>query len=186
MSKRILAAIMVFVLCVSSFSFTPSVKAAETKETRANLAKGKTVYFSSEEGVSADGKVDTHAANAVDGDLSTCWAADGKPDGSNWDAQYPEWICVDLGKKCNLDEVDLVFEDKGRGRSYGYNIYISDTAPESGTREVPSGFTKVVDKSSNTTASTKDSPLKDVLTGKSARYVLVEVTSCSEYETTNK
>lgn len=186
MSKRILAAIMVFVLCVSSFSFTPSVKAAETKETRTNLAKGKTVYFSSEEGVSADGKVDTHAANAVDGDLSTCWAADGKPDGSNWDAQYPEWICVDLGKKCNLDEVDLVFEDKGRGRSYGYNIYISDTAPESGTREVPSGFTKVVDKSSNTTASTKDSPLKDVLTGKSARYVLVEVTSCSEYETTNK
>ncbi len=185
MAKRILAAVMVLVLCVSSFTYTPSAKAAETKAARTNLALNKNVYYSTQEGTSTGG-TNSHAVNAVDGDKATCWAADGKPNGTDWDAQYPEWICVDLGQKCDLEEVDLIFEDKGRGRSYGYNLYVSDTAPESGSRTLPAGFTKVVDKSSNTTASTKDSPLKDTLADVSARYVLVEVTSCSEYETTNK
>lgn len=45
-----------------------------------NLAKDKTVYFSSEEGTGTDGS-DTHATMAVDGVESTRWSALGKKNG---------------------------------------------------------------------------------------------------------
>ena len=66
MAKRILAAVMVLVLCVSSFTYTPSAKAAGTKAARTNLALNKNVYYSTQEGTSTDG-TNSHAVNAVDG-----------------------------------------------------------------------------------------------------------------------
>lgn len=181
MAKRILAAAMALVLCISGISFTPPSKAAEKGTARTNIALGKTVYCSSEEGTSTSG-ADTHAEKAVDGDVTTCWSANGKPDGQNWDAQYPEWICVNLGKKYNLDEIDITFEGKNGARYYGYNIYVSDTAPEEGKREVPAGYTKVVDKTANTTSTSSESPVQEALADTSAQYVLVEVTSCNQLD----
>lgn len=89
----------------------PPAQAAQPHAEQTNLALDKTVYYSSEEGTSTSG-ADTHAANAVDGDKTTCWSANGKPDGTNWDAQYPEWLCVDLGKPYNLSQINLIFEGK--------------------------------------------------------------------------
>lgn len=181
MTKKFLSAAMSFVLCVSSINVMPYAETAETKEearvSRENLALNKTVYFSSEEGTSTSG-VDTHAKNAVDGDSLTYWAANGKLNGVD-DAQYPEWICVDLGESYDIQEVDILFETKGRGRYYGYNIYVSDTAPTSNDYTIPDSFKKVVSKEDNTVSTTE--PAKEMLDSQKGRYVLVEVTSCNEY-----
>jgi len=178
MTKRILAVVMSFVLGISGINFTPPAKAAETvTETKENLALNKTVFFSSEEGTSTSG-TDTHAKNTVDGDKSTYWAAQGKNESGQDDAKYPEWICVDLGKSYTIQEIDLLLETKGRGRYYGYNIYLSDKAPITGVREVPSDFEKVVSKEDNTVSTTE--PAKETLENKKGRYVLVEITSCNE------
>ncbi len=66
MTKRLLAAAMAFILCISGISSAPPSKAAETKAAQTNMALGKTVYYSSEEGTSTNG-ADTHADRAVDG-----------------------------------------------------------------------------------------------------------------------
>ena len=182
-SKRVLAAAMAFVLIMAGIPFTSETVSAETISAKTNLALNKTVYFSSEEGTSTSG-ASTHAVNVVDGNESTCWAANGKPDGTNWDAQYPEWLCIDLGKEYDLSEVKIKFESKAGARYYGYNIYTSDTAPVSGTSEIPENFTKIVDKEDNT-VSTQNVYTEDTISGK-ARYVLVEVTSCNQLDTINK
>lgn len=183
MTKKFLAATMSFVLCVSGINVMPAEAAQTKQEVRENLALNKEVFFSSEEGTSTAGK-DTRAVKAVDGDTSTYWAANGKPNGVDDDAQYPEWICVDLGKSYDIQEVDVLFETKGRGRYYGYNIYISDTAPENNVSTVPDSFTKVVSKEDNTISTTE--PAKEMLDNQQGRYVLVEVTSCNEYNATAK
>lgn len=85
-----------------------------------------------------------------------------------------------------FNEIKIQFEDKGRGRYYGYNVYISDQVPVNNDRTVPYTFIKIVAKEDNKTATTETTPIIEQITDKKARYVLVEVTSCSEYETVNK
>lgn len=178
-TKRFVAVVLAVIMAVAGIPFTPSVKAAGETEGKTNLALNKTVYYSSEEGTSTSG-ADTHAANAVDGDEKTVWSANGKPDGTNWDAKYPEWLCVDLGKEYDLSDVRIKFESKNGARYYGYNIYTSNTAPENGMASVPTSFTKVVSKEDNT-VSTNTDYTKDSISVK-ARYVLVEVTSCNQLD----
>lgn len=109
--KRFTAILTASALFFTGIYFTPAAQAAGQQAEQTNLALNKTVYYSSEEGLSTSG-ADTHAVKAVDGDKTTCWSANGKPDGSNWDAQYPEWLCVDLGKTYNLNQINLIFEGK--------------------------------------------------------------------------
>ncbi len=182
MTKRFLAAVMSFVLGISGINFTPPAKAAETEtkeETKVNLALNKQVYFSSEEGTSTSG-VDTHAVKAVDGDTSTCWSASGS---AQQTPRYPEWICVDLGKSYTIQEVDLLLETKG-DRYYGYNIYVSDTAPENEQQEIPSSFKQVITKENNESP-TKE-PAIEKVNNERGRYVLVQITNCSAYTGGNK
>ncbi len=159
----------------------PPAQAAQPHAEQTNLALDKTVYYSSEEGTSTSG-ADTHAANAVDGDKTTCWSANGKPDGTNWDAQYPEWLCVDLGKPYNLSQINLIFEGKNGARYYGYNVYVSNKAPESGDRTLPEGFEKILSREDNTQSTSAASPITENITDGSGRYVLVEVTSCNQLD----
>ena len=91
--------LVLVLICVPKLS---AVHAAEPEPT--NLALGKTVYFSSDEGVSTQGK-DTRAVNAVDGDRNTWWTAQTKNASGDWDAQYPEWLCVDLVASTTLPEL---------------------------------------------------------------------------------
>ena len=182
MTKRFLAAVMSFVLGISGINFTPPAKAAETEtkeETKVNLALNKQVYFSSEEGTSTSG-ADTHAVKAVDGDTSTCWSASGS---AQQTPRYPEWICVDLGKSYTIQEVDLLLETKG-DRYYGYNIYVSDTAPENEQQEIPSSFKQVITKENNENP-TKE-PAIEKVNNEKGRYVLVQITNCSAYTGGNK
>ena len=178
--KRLTAILTAAALCITSVYFASPVQAAEPGDSQTNLALNKTVYFSSEEGTSTSG-ADTHAVKAVDGDKATCWSANGKPNGKDWDAQYPEWLCVDLGKEYDLDGVSLIFEGKNGARYYGYNIYVSNEAPESGNRALPDGFEKIVSREDNTQSTSTDT-IMETITDVSGRYVLVQVTSCNQLD----
>ena len=93
LAKRLLSLGLAAAMCMTGLSF-PSIQAQEPPGE--NLALGKTVLVSSEEGTSSQG-ADTYRENAVDGNPSTCWTARTKDTAGNWDASYPEWLCVDLG-----------------------------------------------------------------------------------------
>lgn len=176
--KRLLAFVMAAEMCLTGL-YIPNniVNAAETE--KVNLALNKTVYFSSEEGTSSQG-VDTHAVNAVDGDKDTAWVAKTKDSNGAWDAKYPEWLCVDLGAVYNISDIDLRFESKGGARIYDYNIYTSsDMAPTGGTSTVPNGYTKILEKTGNTESGVQTTA---TFTDKTARYVLIEITSCNQYD----
>lgn len=182
-TKRMVAVILAVIMVVAGIPFTPSVKAAGETEGKTNLALNKTVYFSSEEGTSNTG-VNTSAQNAVDGKEDTCWTAQARNLEGTWISKYPEWLCVDLGNEYDLSTVKLMFEKKDGKRYYGYNIYTSNTAPTSETESIPETFTKIVDKENNTTV-TDNIFIEDAVSGK-ARYVLIEVVSCSQYDASTK
>jgi hypothetical protein len=142
-----------------------------------NIVLHKPVYASSEEGIGSDG-ASTVAENIVDGDESSRWAAQTKNAAGEWDAKYPEWICVDLGAVYNIAKIDLVFESKAN-RTYDYKIYTSlDTVPEEKQGPVPAGFTEVYARIGNTEVG-KQSAI--TLEETQARYVLIEMLSCSAY-----
>ncbi len=177
--KRLLAFVLATDLCLTGL-YIPGIGSANAAEpSEVNLALNKRVYCSSEEGTSAQG-VDTHAVNAVDGDRGTWWVAKTKDSSLAWDAKYPEWLCVDLGTECNIDSIDLEFESKAGARTYDYKIYSSvDTAPTEETSTVPSGYTEILDKSGNTESGVQT---KATFTGETARYILVEIISCNQYD----
>lgn len=155
----------------------------ETKGLYTNLALNKLVYCSSEEGISTQGK-STVAENAVDGNKETAWTAfvNNGTNGAE-DARYPEWLCVDLGDVYEIGKIDLQFEAKG-GRTYDYRIYTSlDTVPEEKRGDIPQDYTMIFEKKDN-----KESGVQQSLpfTGKTARYVLVEITKCSAYSSQAK
>lgn len=142
-----------------------------------NLALNHPAYASSKEGTATDGS-STTAASAVDGDASTRWTAfiNNGPNGEE-DAYYPEWLCVDLGGRVQLNRIDLTLESKG-GRTYDYNVYVSTTtAPPSGREEIPDGFTLLYSRTNNTESGQQST----ISTSAVARYVLVEITGCSAY-----
>lgn len=162
----------------------PSVSYAnETRAVQVNRALNKTVYCSSEEGTSSQG-TDTHGVNAVDGKNNTCWTAQTKDGTGAWDAKYPEWICVDLGKEYNVDKISLQLESKSGARTYDYKIYTSvNTAPTEGTSAIPDDYTVILDKTGNTESGVQTPA---TFTDETARYVLVEITACNQYNVTQK
>ena len=178
-TKKWLALLLAVILCVP----VVQLPAMEAEAAVTNLALNKTVYCSSEEGASGTLGTTTTAEMAVDGKTNTCWTAATKDAANNWDAKYPEWLCVDLGKAYEIDRIEIQFESKGGARYYGYNVYTaSDIAPTEGTSDVPAGYTKVADRENNTVTGVQD-PVTGVGT---ARYVLIEVTYCNQYNTSQK
>ena len=154
-----------------------TIPAGETVTFDEDCTVENPAYASSEEGTATDGS-STTAASAVDGDGSTRWTAfiNNGPDGEE-DAYYPEWLCVDLGGRVQLNRIDLALESKG-GRTYDYNVYVSTTtAPPSGRGEIPDGFTLLYSRTNNTESGQQST----ISTSAVARYVLVEITGCSAY-----
>ncbi|MCD8120473.1 MAG: discoidin domain-containing protein [Lachnospiraceae bacterium] len=150
-----------------------------------DLALNKTVYASSEEGTASDGATTT-ADMAVDGSVGSRWVAQTQDTSGNWDAQYPEWLCVDLGEVCDITSLELLLESKN-DRTYEYEIWVSeDVSPEGeGTDFDPesAGYTKVYATDGNETSGQQETLELD---GVSARYVLVRITSCSLYSSSAK
>lgn len=168
------------VLCATGFT-VPGIQAAEPSQE--NLALNKTVIVSSEEGTSAQG-TDTHGYSAVDGKTNTCWTARTKNSSGDWDASYPEWLCVDLGEEYSISAIDLQLESKGGQRVYDYKIYSStDTPPTGGSQEIPQGFELLLDRTGNTVSGVQ--PTAE-FTDQTARYVLVEILSCNQYSSSAK
>lgn len=179
--KRFCAIVATSAMFFTNIYSPMPILAMQTKTNQTNLALNKTVYYSSEEGTSSTG-TDTHARNAVDGDMTTYWAANGKPNGTNWDAQYPEWLCVDLGKEYKIDEINLVFDGRDGKRWYGYNIYVSNNAPVNGEYIISNDFQKVVSREDNKQSTSASTPIIESITDTTGRYVLIEVTSCNQYD----
>lgn len=137
-----------------------------------NLALGRPVSFSSEEGTSTSG-TDTHGYNLTDGDVTTNWAAATK----NGQANYPEWIAADLGEVCDISAIETYFY-KPQDRIYQYKLWGSLDGQE---------YTLLQDCSDN-----KEKPGEDgnyIFTaepGTKARYIKVEVTGNSAFDGGNK
>ena len=110
-----------------------------------DLALYKSVYFSSEEGISLDKKKNTHGYNVNDGVKSTAWVADTRAWGG---AIYPEWIGVDLGEICTVNGFELRFETKGE-RIYHYQILASTYSPLFNYESIAPDFKLVLDQSAN-------------------------------------
>ncbi len=171
--------LLVLLMCTVIFISLVCIMYVSAEEQGGNVALGKTVYFSSEEGKSSSGS-DTHAENAVDGNKSTAWVAHTKDASGAWAAEYPEWLCVDLGGYYSIDGIDLQLESKNGKRTYDFNVYVSkDVMPDHGTQNIPEGFVKILEKKDN-----KDSGVQPTITCDVAevRYVLVEFISCNQYD----
>jgi len=176
--RKLLAALLAANLLLLGLYNADAPRALGAETEMNNLALDKKVYYSSEEGVSSQGK-DTRAVNAVDGRRDTWWTAQTKNVNGDWDAQYPEWLCVDLGKVYNISRIELELEAKGGGRVYDYNIYASvDQAPIQGSRTIPAGFSKILEVANNTVSGVQPAA---TFSGIAARYVLVEIVKCNQY-----
>ena len=145
-----------------------------------DLARDKKVYFSSEEGKSKSTGKDTHAVNVNDGLMGTAWVANTTNYGINSKgANYPEWVCVDLGRECNITEITLQFETKGE-RIYQFQVYASSSEPFDSDGVMPPDYQLIIDRSEN--AEFNDGYFDfDALEGTKARYITVMVTGNSLY-----
>lgn len=122
-----------------------------------DIALNKLVYSTG----SADGSnVD---ANLVDGDLSSRWSVSG----------FPQEGIIDLGANFSIGSTELVcYSD----RAYQYEISVSDI--QNGN------YATIVDRSSNSTLGTEASPIKDVFSSVSTRFVKIRVIGAASYEGT--
>jgi len=100
---------------------------------------------------------------AVDGNVTTYWDA--------WYAPtYPGWIEVDLQNVYSIDKTELVcYMD----RAYQYIIEIATT--QGGP------YTQIVDRTSNTTGGSIESPIVDTFSAVDARYVRLTISDCYDY-----
>lgn len=99
------------------------------------------------------------ATNLFDGNVS---------DDSRWSAQvYPKTVVIDLGDQKNIIGTNVWTY---QSRAYQYTVEISDSAT--------SGFTQVVDRSSNTSA---DQPISDEFDVTIGRFVRLTVIGCHNY-----
>lgn len=103
----ILSAAMVFTLCPQTQLF--SVNAAESDDTPYVISKGRPVYASSQNG---DG---SGPEKAVDDDITTRWQAA--------QSDKDEWFYVDLGKKTDIDSLEILWE---ASYAKSYKIQFSD------------------------------------------------------------
>ena len=132
---------------------------------------------------STDAQAENLFTNAVNGDRN--------PDNSNrWAANsggYPRWIEVDLGEECDLEILNIHWFISGT-RAYQYRVY-GRTTPITNWNSPyatnynfanDSNYTLLADRSSNTI----HTETVDDLSGKSARYVVINVTGT--YPTANQ
>lgn len=146
--------------------------------TQDELARGKKVFYSSEEEETAQHK-DTHAINVNDGIPDTAWVADTKVDGiPGKRADYPEWIGIDLGDEYSLKGIELAFETKGK-RIYQYQVYVSSTTPLVTGEDIPSDYQLIIDESDND--SFEDGHYIIPTDGVDTRYIVVLVLGNSLY-----
>lgn len=160
----------IFIKDVDGTEFPYTLTGRNTaSEKLVNLALGRPVSFSSEEGTSTSG-TDTHGYNLTDGDVTTNWAAATK----NGQANYPEWIAADLGEVCDISAIETYFY-KPQSRIYQYKLWGSLDGQE---------YTLLQDCSDN-----KEKPGEGgnyIFTAEpetKARYIKVEVTGNSEFAT---
>ena len=119
-----------------------------------NLALNRPVTFSSQP------QPENPGSAAVDGNTSTRWAASG----------YPQWIEVDLGSTKSISKTELVcFES----RAYRFTVDVKTTSTGS--------YTRIVDRSTNTTPGSATSPITNSFSPVNARYVRLTVTGASGY-----
>lgn len=146
------------------------------------LAYRKKVYFSSEEGETAEHK-DTHAINVNDGRQDTAWVADTKVDGiPGKRADYPEWIGIDLEDEYCIQGIELLFETK-KNRVYQYQVYVSSTMPLVNGEGIPSDYQLIIDESNNDLF--KGGHYIIPINGVDARYIAVLVLGNSLYPDQN-
>lgn len=130
-------------------------------EAGGNLALNRPVAFSSQQMEGGTG--DNPAMNAVDGNTTTRWS-------SGRNAEWPQWIEVDLGSVKTIDKTEVVcFND----RAYQFKVEIR--------KDTTDTFTQVVDRTSNTIPGAEASPIIDVFTSINARYVRITVTGAAGY-----
>lgn len=164
--------VTVFISLLLLLNSTAIVQAADS-----NLAKNKKVFYSTEEGTSQQGE-DTHAVNAVDGDTQTRWVAAPLTIDN---ADYPEWIGVDLGACYDISEIKIYFNTNNDKRKYQYEIYASEnTEPVTGQDTLPEYFVKIYDGADNNsdTVSISEFSNEDV----KARYVVINITGCTVWQ----
>ena len=140
-----------------------------------DLALNKQIRFSSEEGQSKKTGEDTHATNVNDGLTDTAWVAGSQNIGAN----YPEWICVDLGREYSIMEIALQFETKGE-RIYQFQVYSSSNAPFSRDGVIPSDYKLIIDMSENDAFENGHYVFSGIENAK-ARYITVMVLGNSLY-----
>ena len=134
-----------------------------------NVALFKPVYFSSEEGMTAKKDRDTHAINVNDDSNDTAWVAAPRDNGK---AAYPEWIGIDLGKEYAINEIDLLFENKGN-RIYQYQILVSTDTPLINHEDIPDDYRVIIDLRENMTF--QDGHYSFKIANEKARYIAVKV-----------
>ncbi len=125
-----------------------------------NLALGKHVTCSSEQ---VEVGAENPCVNAVDGDVNTRWS-------SARDSVWPQWIEVDLDSAMTIDRTEVIcYSD----RAYQFTV---DVKTDSN-----GAYSRVVDRSANTTPGTIDAPIVDMFDSVKARYVRLTVTGAAVY-----
>jgi hypothetical protein len=97
------------------------------------------------------------ARNAVDGDMTTRWAANGSGVNS---------ITIDLERKYVLNKISILWFNNANKRSYKYTVKVSNDGQT---------YTTVVNRSNNTQQDEVEDEMNDVV----GRYIRVEVTGSS-------
>jgi rhamnogalacturonyl hydrolase YesR len=114
-----------------------------------NLAEGRSLTFSAQQ-------TGNEAAHAVDGDLTTRWAAQ----------NYPQWIEVDLGAATTIDSLEL---HAYQNRAYQFLVEAKQNPGDA--------YSAVVDQRANTHEGRLSSEFPPV----QVRYVRLTVTGCANY-----
>ena len=133
--------------------FSNTANATTTGVVR-NLALNRSVTFSSQP------QPENPGSAAVDGNTGTRWSASG----------FPQWLEVDLGAVMTISKTEVVcYLD----RAYQFTVDVKTSATGS--------YTRVVNRSANTTPGSATAPITDNFTATSARYVRITVTGASGY-----
>jgi hypothetical protein len=118
-----------------------------------NLALNKTVTASSQQSTNP-------VSNLVDGNADSRWSAQ----------VYPQWAMVDLGAIYTISSTEVIcYGDRA------YQFIIEAATTSGGT------YTKIVDRSTNTTGGSNTAPITNSFTSIDARYVRITVSGASGY-----
>ena len=135
-------------------AYTNIANATTHAVTIRNVALNRPVTFSSQP------QPENPASAAVDGNTTSRWSASG----------YPQWIEVDLGSLMTISKTEVIcYLD----RAYRFTVDVKTSST--------GAYTRVVDRSTNTTPGTVTAPITNTFTPVNARYVRITVTGASGY-----